>query len=153
MSWERRMGDASASTRVLLGNRLPLPLDAQPVQVASADGAGPGVDAVYLKPGTGEYVQAANPGSGPALGDLFYVSDLGLRYPVKDAATAAILGLAGVRESRDVPEHPQPAPWPILSLLPPGPRLSQDAALIAHDGMAADPTGTAVSPTGATSSP
>ena len=153
MSWERRVGDASASTRVLLGNRLPLPLDAQPVQVASADGSGPGIDAVYLKPGTGGYVQAANPGSGPALGDLFYVSDLGLRYPVKDAATAAILGLVGVRESRDVPEHAQPAPWPILSLLPPGPRLSQDAALIAHDGMAADPAGVAVSPVGPGSSP
>ncbi|WP_193047697.1 type VII secretion protein EccB [Mycolicibacterium baixiangningiae] len=144
MSWERRVGSASASTRVLLGNRLPLPHEAQPVQVASADGAGPGVDAVYLKPGTGEYVQAANQGSGPALGDLFYVSDLGLRFPVKDAATAAILGLAGVRESRDGPEHAQPAPWPILSLLPPGPRLSQQAAMIAHDGMAADPAGQAI---------
>ncbi|MCV7064086.1 type VII secretion protein EccB, partial [Mycolicibacterium vaccae] len=42
-------------------------------------------------------------------------------------------------ESRDAPEHAQPAPWPILSLLPPGPRLSQEAAMIAHDGMAADP--------------
>ncbi|MET0473804.1 MAG: type VII secretion protein EccB, partial [Mycobacterium sp.] len=146
MSWERRLGDASASTRVLLGNRLPMPTDAQPVEVASADGSGPGVDAVYLEPGTGEYVQAANPGSGPALGDLFYVSDLGLRYPVKDAATAAILGLVGVRESRDVPEHAEPAPWPILSLLPPGPRLSQEAALIAHDGVAADPAGVAVAP-------
>jgi len=145
MSWQRRLGDASASTRVLLGNRLPIPQDAQPVPVAGADGAGAGIDAVYLKPGTGEYVQAVNPGSGPALGDLFYVSDLGLRYPVKDATTAAMLGLAGVRESREVPEHAQPAPWPILSLLPPGPRLSQEAALIAHDGMVADPAGTVVS--------
>lgn len=150
MSWERRVGDASASTRVLLGNRLPLPQDAQPVQVASADGSGPGVDAVYLKPGTGEYVQAANLGSGPALGDLFYVSDVGLRYPVKDAATASILGLSGVRESRDLPEHAQPAPWPILSLLPTGPRLSQEAALIAHDGMGADPAGTVISTAGPT---
>ena len=153
MSWERRAGDAAATTSVLLGNRLPLPVDAQPVQLASADGPGPGVDAVYLKPGTGEYVQAANPGSGPALGDLFYVSDLGLRYPVKDAATAAILGLVGVRESRNVPEHAEAAPWPILSLLPPGPRLSQEAALIAHDGMAADPAGVAVTPGGPASSP
>ncbi|MGV9799944.1 type VII secretion protein EccB [Mycobacterium sp. NPDC003449] len=141
MSWERRVGDASASTTVLLGNRLPLPGDAQPVQLAGADGAGPGLDAVYLKPGTGAYVQAANPGPGPALGDLFYVSDLGLRYPVKDEATATVLGLVGVRESRDLPEHAMPAPWPILSLLPAGPRLSQEAALIAHDRMAADPAG------------
>lgn len=141
LSWERRVGDASTSTTVLLGNRLPLPTDAQPVQLAGADGAGPGVDGVYLEPGTGEYVQAANPGPGPALGDLFYVSDLGLRFPVDSPDTAAILGLTGVRESRDVPEHAQPAPWPILSLLPPGPHLSRDAALISHDGMAADPAG------------
>jgi len=142
--WERRVGDAAATTTVLLGNRLPLPSDARPVQLAGADGGGPGVDAVYLKPGTGQYVQAVNPGSGPALGELFYVSDVGLRYPVKDAATAAVLGLAGVRESRDTPEHAQPAPWPILSLLPPGPRLSREAALIIHDGMAADPAGAPV---------
>ncbi|MDV3128473.1 type VII secretion protein EccB [Mycobacterium sp. 21AC1] len=146
MSWEHRVGQASVSTRVLLGNQLPLPRDAQPVQLAGSDGAGPGLDAVYLKPGTGAYVQAANPGPGPALGDLFYVSDLGLRYPVKDEATAAVLGLVGVRESRDLPEHAMPAPWPILSLLPAGPRLSQEAALIAHDAMAADPAGQPTAP-------
>lgn len=149
MSWQRHLGDAGASTTVLLGNRLPLAAGATAVRLAGADGAGPGVDAVYLKPGTGQYVQAVNPGSGAALGDLFYVNDLGLRYPIKDAATASILGLSGVRESREAPEHAQPAPWPILSLLPPGPRLSQQAALIAHDGMAADPAGIPVPPAGA----
>lgn len=149
MSWRRHLGDTSASTTVLLGNRLPIALNARPVPLAGADGAGPGLDAVYLKPGTGQYVQAVNPGSGQALGDLFYVNDLGLRYPIKDTATASILGLAGVRESRDAPEHAQPAPWPILSLLPPGPRLSQEAALIAHDGMAADPAGVPAGPAGA----
>jgi len=150
MSWERRVGGADVSTNVLLGTRLPLPADAQPVQLASADGPGPRLDAVYLKPGTGAYVQATNPGPGPALGDLYYVSDLGLRYPVEDAATAAILGLTGVSESRDVPEHAMPAPWPILSLLPPGPRLSRAAALIAHDAMPADPAGV---PTGGAPQP
>ncbi|WP_353961442.1 hypothetical protein [Mycolicibacterium tokaiense] len=32
----------------------------------------------------------------------------------------------------------------MLSLLPPGPRLSREAALIIHDGMAADPAGAPV---------
>jgi hypothetical protein len=41
---------------------------------------------------------------------------------------------------------PQWAPWPVVSLLPPGPALSQEAALVAHDGMAADPDSVRVQP-------
>lgn len=143
MSWQRGDSAAQATSRLLVGHRLPLPQGAQPVRLASADGGGPGLDDVFLKPGTGEYVQStgAEPDS-RAMGQLFYVSDTGLRFHIRDLPTAAALGVTGFKPDADSnDEMPQSAPWPILALLPPGPELSQQAALIAHDGLAADPGG------------
>ncbi|SEH82425.1 type VII secretion protein EccB [Mycolicibacterium rutilum] len=140
MGWQRSNTAGDATVRLLLGHRLPVPVDAQPVRLASADGNGPAVDVVYLAPGHGEYVQATGtlPDSQSA-GQLFYISDTGLRYHIKDLPTAESLGVTGVRLPDGPPNAPQRAPWPVLSLLPAGPALSQEAALIAHDGLAADP--------------
>jgi type VII secretion protein EccB len=145
MSWQRASSAADATSRLLIGRHLPLPEGAQPVQLATADGSGPALDSVYLKPGTGEYVQATGdePGS-RARGQLFYVSDLGLRFHVQDAPTAAALGLVGSVATGGNGESPLSAPWPVLSLLPSGPELSQQAALIAHDGIAADSEGSSI---------
>jgi ESX secretion system ATPase EccB len=147
MSWQRIGPAADATSRLLVGRRLPLPEDARPVSLATSDGSGPGLDSVYVKPGTGEYVQATGdePGS-RAKGPLFYVSDLGLRFHIQDAATATALGLVGAKEPGGTTETPLSAPWPVLSLLPSGPELSQQAALIAHDGIAADREGSIVTP-------
>ncbi|OHV02779.1 type VII secretion protein EccB [Mycobacterium talmoniae] len=147
MSWQRANTAAQATTRLLVGHRLPLPSGAQPVRLATADGNGPGLDSVYLKPGSGEFVQATGGDvDSRATGRLFYVSDTGLRYLIKDLPTAAALGVTGVKDPDSDAQLPQFAPWPVLSLLPPGPELSQEAALVAHDGMAADPTGLKVDP-------
>lgn len=147
MSWQRTNTAAEASTRLLVGHRLPLPKDAKPLRLATADGNGPGLDYVFIKPGTGEYVQAtdAEPDS-RSQGQLFYVSDTGVRFHIKDLPTAAALGVVGVKDPDSPDSLPQLAPWPVLSLLPPGPELSQEAALIAHDGIAADPSGLKVNP-------
>ncbi len=147
MSWQRANSAADATSRLLVGRRLPLPRDAQPVTLATADGSGPGLDSVYLRPGTGEYVQATGdePGS-LAKGPLFYVSDVGLRFHIQDAPTATALGLGGTREPGSTAETLPAAPWPVLSLLPSGPELSQQAALIEHDGIAADRDGTIITP-------
>jgi hypothetical protein len=110
--------------------------------LATGDGAGPGLDEVYITPGTGEYVQTtADQPSGQGVGLLYYVSDLGLRFRVKDSATAKALGVVGAKRLGTDTQTAQDAPWSVLSLLPPGPELSQQAALITHDGMAADPGG------------
>jgi type VII secretion protein EccB len=140
MGWERANTAAQASVRLLVGHRLPVPDGAQSVRLATADGNGPGVDAVHLTPGAGEYVQATGvqPDS-QSSGPLFYVSDTGLRYHIKDLPTADALGVTGVKLADGPANLPQRAPWPVLSLLPPGPELSQQAALVAHDGMVADP--------------
>lgn len=145
MAWQRVNNAAQASTRLLVGQRLPLPPQAEPVRLATADGNGPGLDRVYLRPGTGEYIQVT--GVAPdsrAMGQLFYVSDTGLRFHIKDLQSAAALGVTGVKDQSAKQDIPQLAPWPIIALLPPGPELSQEAALIAHDGMAADAHGTTV---------
>lgn len=147
MSWQRANSAVRATVRLLIGHRLPIPANAQPVALASADGSGPGVDAVYLKPGTGEFVEAT--GSTPdssAAGALFYVADTGLRYHIKDLPTATALGVTGVAEPDSTVVKPQFAPWSVLSLLPAGPELSQEAALVAHDALPADPAGVKVNP-------
>lgn len=147
MSWQRNDSAAAPSTRLLIGNRLPLPENAQPVRLATADGGGPGLDGVYLSPGTGQYVRAATDESGSrALGQLFYVNDVGVRFHVADAAAASALGLVEAKAPGSTDETPSTAPWPVLKLLPPGPELSQQAALIVHDGIAADPAGQQISP-------
>lgn len=147
MAWRRSNTAARADVKLLVGHRLPIPVGAQPVRLALADGNGPGLDWVYLRPGSGEFVQATGEGTDSrAMGQLFYVSDTGLRYHVKDLPTADALGVTGVKEPDGSNQRPQLAPWSVLSLLPPGPELSQEAALVAHDGMAADPDGVQVNP-------
>ncbi|MFW0786683.1 type VII secretion protein EccB [Gordonia sp. CPCC 206044] len=129
-SWRRGTDDAPATTGFLLGRRLPLPSDAIPVRVSTADGSGPGVDRVYLRPGSGEYLQAT--GSEPdstRAESRFYVSDVGVRFGVADAGAGQMLGLG---------DRPKRAPWSVIGLLAPGPVLSRTAALVSHDGIAPD---------------
>jgi hypothetical protein len=145
MGWQRTNAAAQATVRLIAGNKLPVPAGAETVRLATTDGNGPGLDSVYMTPGAGEYVQATGvePGS-QSTGPLFYVSDTGLRYHIKDLPTADALGVVGIKAPGQQTGTPQLAPWPVLSLLPSGPELSQDAALVAHDGVAPDPNSVAV---------
>ena len=98
MGWQRTNTAADATVRLLIGHKLPVPGGAQSVRLATADGNGAGLDFVYLTPGAGEYVHAT--GGGPdseSTGQLFYVSDTGLRYHIKDFPTAEALGVTGVK--------------------------------------------------------
>ncbi len=126
-----------------VASRLPLASDRAPVRLASADGAGPATDAVYVTPGTGWLVQATgSERDSPRRVGLAYVADTGVRYGLPDSATATMLGL------RD----PRPAPWAVLALLPSGPELSRANALVARDvvvpigGLAVTPSSGAAPP-------
>jgi type VII secretion protein EccB len=113
LSWSRPVHVQVATVIVAAGRDLPLPENAKPVPLASADGVGDRVDAAYLPPGTGEYVQAT--GMEPAStrpGTLFYIADNGIRYGVPDRATAEILGL---------PPDPRPGHGSSSGLSSPGP--------------------------------
>ncbi|WP_431839690.1 type VII secretion protein EccB [Gordonia hongkongensis] len=126
-TWTRGTGEPRAQTTLLAGRELPLASDAVPVRLTSSDGAGPNLDAVYMPPGSGEYLQVTgNESDSSRTESLFYVNDSGVRFGVPDFETGGILGLG---------DSPSRAPWSVVSLLAPGPTLSREHALVAHDGL------------------
>jgi type VII secretion protein EccB len=129
VSWSRSDGDQQATLRLIAARSWPLPDQAQPVAMIGGETSGAG--AVYVPPSSGEFVQATGIGPDSVRRDgLFYIADTGIRYGIPDAATAKMLGFTG---------KPKPAPWQIISQLVPGPELTRDAAMIAHDTLAASP--------------
>ncbi|MEV6069750.1 type VII secretion protein EccB [Nocardia sp. NPDC052001] len=127
-------GSKHADLTVLTGHAVPIPDRARPVPLAQADGNGPEVDSFYLKPGAGAYVQTTGLEPDSQRRDsLFFVSDYGVRYGIRNLDAAKSLGM----DPESV--RPEPAPWPIVGLLAPGPTLSREAAMVAHDGVAPDP--------------
>ncbi|MFJ2835028.1 MULTISPECIES: type VII secretion protein EccB [Nocardia] len=116
-----------ATVTLLAGTKLPLAASAKPVTLATADGSGDRMDAVYLPPSTGEFVQVTGTEPGSLRREsLFYVADNGIRYGIPDAATAAVLGLG---------DKPRLAPWSIIGQLVPGPTLSAKDALTSYDSL------------------
>ncbi|WP_433564646.1 type VII secretion protein EccB [Nocardia sp. CA-151230] len=127
-------GSKHAELAVLTGHAVPIPDRARLVPLAQADGSGPNVDSFYMKPGAGAYVQSTGIEPDSQRHDsLFFVSDYGVRFGIKNLDSAEALGM-GPEQVR-----PESVPWPILGLLAPGPTLSREAAMVAHDGVAPDP--------------
>lgn len=121
-----------AELEVITGVSLPLADSAKLVPLAQADGSGQNVDSAYLAPGTGAYVQTTGIEPDSRRKDsIFYIADTGVRYGIKNADSAKALGM---------PEKAEPAPWPIVGLLASGPSLGREEALVAHDGVAPDPS-------------
>ncbi|MEU0503774.1 type VII secretion protein EccB [Nocardia sp. NPDC005998] len=124
-SWSKPADDRDATIGLTAAKTWPLPASATPVPMASG-GVGPDrIDAAYVRPSSGEFVQITGivPGSVRRDG-LFYIADTGIRYGIPDLGTARMLGM---------PAEPKLAPWEIVGLLIPGPELTRSAALVAHD--------------------
>ncbi|CAN3127480.1 type VII secretion protein EccB [Mycobacterium sp. smrl_JER01] len=125
--WRRQSGRSGSYTAVLVAAELPAA--ARSVPLAQADGAGPAIDAVSVPAGRSVFVRSVSlTGSGAGAGSLFLVTAAGLRFGIRDAETAAALGITASAE---------PAPWPVLSSLPPGPELSRPAASVVSDAVGA----------------
>lgn len=121
-----------AELSVITGVTLPMSEKAKLVPLAQADGSGPNADSAYIPPGSGAYVQTTGIEPDSRRKDsLFYVADTGVRYGIKNAEAVKALGL---------PDNPEPAPWPIVGLLANGPSLGREEAMVAHDGVAPDPS-------------
>jgi hypothetical protein len=58
------------------------------------------------------------------------ITDHGVRFAIGDPDAARVLGLA---------DNAVDAPWPVLGMLPEGPVLSREAALVARDVMSGTP--------------
>ncbi|MFT4088822.1 MAG: type VII secretion protein EccB, partial [Gordonia sp. (in: high G+C Gram-positive bacteria)] len=124
-SWRRDRGQSIAAEQLVVARGLPLPAGSRAVTLSSADGSGPGLDGVYLPPGSGEYLLPVGTGPRAAPAEAaMYVGDAGVRYPLAGDGVAQMLGL---------PAEPALVPWPVVALLPAGPQLSREAALVAHD--------------------
>ncbi|GAB2666199.1 type VII secretion protein EccB [Gordonia jinhuaensis] len=121
-SWSKK-GDDKASVATLIGDRYPLSSSATMVNVVGATGNGTAADVTYIPGGAGYFVRAtgSEPDSTRADGQ-FYVADTGTRFGVPGELTKP-LGFT---------DAPKSAPYGVISLLPAGPTLSRDAALVAH---------------------
>lgn len=118
--WQARSGST-----VLVGEVIPSRDSA--IDLPHSDGTGPAVDAVGVPPGRSVFARSSGlTGDGTGSGPLFLVTELGVRYGVRDDAAATSLGLT----------EPQSIPWPMLAVLPQGPELSRDGASIAGDSAA-----------------
>lgn len=124
-------GGAAAVTA---GAGYPVPAGAKAVPVFGGGATTSRADEVYVPPGLGWSVRTTGSEPGSTRADSnFFISDTGVRYGVGDADLATL----------NMPT-PQRAPWQIVSLLPAGPTLSRDAALVTHTDFAAT-SGSAVS--------
>ncbi|MEH3132213.1 MAG: type VII secretion protein EccB [Mycolicibacterium neoaurum] len=95
------------------------------VALAQADGPGPHIDAVSIPPGRSVYVRAAgSAGDGSTTGPQYLVTGTGVAFGIRDRQSAAALGLS---------QAPGAAPWPVLALLPRGPELAIDSAVLMRD--------------------
>ncbi|CAN5876892.1 type VII secretion protein EccB [soil metagenome] len=137
LSWTQSRDETKPRTAVLTGRTLPLPTDAHPVSVVTADPAGGTASAVYIPPGTGQLVQIAGGSPTAATGESqWYIADTGVRYGL---VTSGANPRDNPQVSLGITAQPLPAPWSIISLLPAGPALSKEDALISHDSLPADP--------------
>ncbi|MFW0783835.1 type VII secretion protein EccB [Gordonia sp. CPCC 206044] len=128
LAWDRGTGEGEAARlRILAGTGLPLDEGKAPVELATSDSSGSGLDGAYIPPSTGAYLATtgSDPES-PRRESLMFVNDAGVRFEVADADTGKALGLG---------DKPHVAPWPIVGLLPAGPRLSQHDALVERDSV------------------
>ncbi|MFI9506386.1 type VII secretion protein EccB [Nocardia sp. NPDC052566] len=124
----------SAELSLITGINLPIPDSAKLVTLAQSDGKGVLADSVYLKPGTGAFVQTTGIEPDSKRKDSqFYIADTGVRYGIKNADAAKALGM-----DKEAGVTPEPAPWPIVGLLAPGPTLGREEAVVSHDGVAPD---------------
>ncbi|MFF3566650.1 type VII secretion protein EccB [Nocardia jiangxiensis] len=156
MSWkplnsaDKSDGSMHAELSLVTGHALPIPDGSKPVRLAQADNSGSDkADQFYTTPGTGILVQTTGIEPDSQRKDaVFFISDTGVRYGLKDADAEKALGMDSAKTKYE------PAPWPIVGLLASGPTLSRQDAMVAHDGVAPDanPARTLVSPTSAAAS-
>ncbi|WP_082501673.1 type VII secretion protein EccB [Williamsia sp. Leaf354] len=121
LGW-RKDRDRPAALSVSLTPAVPVADQKSLIPSVGARSDGVTADLTYIPPGSGYFVRTtgSDPDSGAAASD-FYVSDTGVRYGVPESSVQP-LGMP----------DPLPAPYPVVKLIPPGPALARNAALISQ---------------------
>ncbi len=122
LSWTSRFGNHHVTVTLSDGS----PSDKAPVKLAQYDGSGPRVDFFYMPPGKAAVVRGTTSENGKS-GPIYLVSDRGVKYGVKDVATAQGLGV--IHRAADIED----APASVLSALPSGAFLDPARASFVYD--------------------
>lgn len=137
-TWSKPAGAATSSQRLLAGSELPVPPGLHTLELVNSGGAAE--TRVALAPGFGYLAQATEAGaSATAGGSLFWISDTGVRYGIDTESPGPGGGKANTVSALGLDAPAVPIPWSVLSLFASGPTLSRSDALLAHDGLPADP--------------
>lgn len=125
LAWKNVNGDQNITVNLNKGNATPK----APVQLAEFDGVGPKLDYFYLPPGQAAVVRGAANEAGANSGPLYLVSDVGVKYGIKDVPTAQGLGV--INGAGDI----KAAPASIMATLPTGDFLDPAQASFVYDSI------------------
>ncbi|OLR91145.1 type VII secretion protein EccB [Actinokineospora bangkokensis] len=120
--------DADQQTKVHVGKALPIDRknrDGSPavVPISTAGTTGTRISSFYMPPGRAAVVRGSTNRDNFQTGPIYLISDRGVKYGVRDARTAAALGL----------NDQLPAPVSIVQLLPDGASLNTTDVLQTYD--------------------
>lgn len=131
--WQKSKGEGRAVTSVVSGPTIPVAGDQadKAVKLVKADTSGGQADQVFFGEDLANYIAAT--GNDPAAStseSQWWVSESGARFGVaRDDETMRSLGIGTATTT---------APWSAVRLLPAGPTLSKDDALVRHDTLPTD---------------
>lgn len=125
---------------VTVADELQVPGAPKPVKLAQSDGGGDRLDQVLIAAGKGAAVRGTVPaGQGRDTGEIWLVTDQGVRYPVPSGEIATALGMGSQFD---------PAPQEIMKILPIGPLLDPAEAVRTFDTINTGDQGSSLDPQG-----
>lgn len=141
MAWKRAAGSNTPETRIIYSDTLPVrdSVNDQAVETLPlADGSRPVADRVVTAPGRGWFAQVTGNGERGAdeHSQMMYVSDAGVRFDLLGGADDE--GDDDVRSSLGFTDEPVMIPDGVARMLPKGPDLSREAALVETVGTSDD---------------
>jgi len=134
LSWSKGSTDRSATSVVLSGKGLPIPIgsDDRLLRLVKNDRSPASVEAdqVYMSQGATNLVMTTGAAADATSREsMWWIGDQGVRYGISlDDETLRALGIS--------PPMARQAPWPLIRVFAPGPALSRTDAMTQHDTLA-----------------
>ena len=126
LHWQFRDGQQDVTMTV--ADRMFAPNNLRATRLAQADDGGDLLDEVVIQGGKGAAVQGVVPDQTIGTGNMFLVTDQGVKFGIPGAEVAGALGITQF----------SPAPEDIVRLLPDGPQLNPQDALCTFDSIPAE---------------